>query len=92
MYISYVLSAKLCFFIQYNSTLLRPPNMDPKKREDLLTEMRDLIDTFLVEILEEQGYPKDFSNFTGKPEMESFLDDIRKIFKAESENQVTAEF
>ena len=63
--------------------------MDPKKREDLLTEMRDLIDTFLVEILEEQGYPKDFSNFTGKPEMESFLDDIRKIFKAESENQVT---
>ena len=50
--------------------------------------MRDLIDNFLVEILEEQGYPKDFSEFTGKPEMESFLDNIRSIFRTESENQV----
>ena len=40
---------------QFDSTILRPPNMDPKKREELLSEMRDLIDTFLVETLEEQA-------------------------------------
>ena len=78
-----------CFFhFQYDPKILRAPNLDPKKREDLLSEMRDLIDNILMEILEEQGYPKDFSDFTGKPEMESFLDNIRSIFRAESENQV----
>ena len=52
---------KQCYFwdilyiFQYDSTILRPPNMDPKKREELLSEMRDLIDTFLVETLEEQA-------------------------------------
>ena len=40
---------------QFDSTILRPPNMYPKKREELLSEMRDLIDTFLVETLEEQA-------------------------------------
>ena len=76
------------FYFKYDPKILRAPNLDPKKREDLLSEMRDLIDNFLVEILEEQGYPKDFSEFTGKPEMESFLDNIRSIFRTESENQV----
>ena len=76
------------FYFKYDPKILRAPNLDPKKREDLLSEMRDLIDNFLVEILEEQGYPKDFSDFTGKPEMESFLDNIRSIFRTESENQV----
>ena len=78
----------MCFHFQYDPKILRVPNLDPKKREDLLSEMRDLIDNILMEILEEQGYPKDFSDFTGKPEMESFLDNIRSIFRAESENQV----
>ena len=76
------------FCFKYDPKILRAPNLDPKKREDLLSEMRDLIDNFLVEILEEQGYPKDFSEFTGKPEMEFFLDNIRSIFRTESENQV----
>ena len=63
--------------------------MDPKKREELLTEMRDLIDTLLVETLEEQGYPRDFSTATfNQPEMVEFIENIRNVFRSESENQV----
>ena len=73
---------------QYDTKLLRPPNMEPKKREELMSEMRDLMDTFLVDTLEELGYPRDFSTFTGNPEIETFLDEIRTLFKSESEAQV----
>ena len=34
--------------------------MDPKKREELLGDMRDLVDNLLIESLEDLGYPRDF--------------------------------
>ena len=62
--------------------------MDPKKREDLLGDMRDLVDTLLIESLEDLGYPRDFSTITGKPDLEVFLNGIRQALRSESENQV----
>ena len=62
--------------------------MDPKKREDLLGDMRDLVDTLLIESLEDLGYPRDFSTITGKPDLEVFLTGIRQALRSESENQV----
>ena len=62
--------------------------MDPKKREELLGDMRDLVDTLLIESLEDLGYPRDFSTITGKPDLESFLNGIRQALRSESENQV----
>ena len=62
--------------------------MDPKKREDLLAEMRDLVDNLLIESLEDLGYPRDFSTLTGKPDLELFLNDMRQTFRSESESQV----
>ena len=50
--------------------------------------MRDLIDTFLVDTLEELGYPKDFSTITNTGEIGEFLDDLRNQFRTESEVQV----
>ena len=76
------------FYFQFDSRLLRPPNMDPKKREELLGDMRDLVDTLLIESLEDLGYPRDFSTITGKPDLESFLNGIRQALRSESENQV----
>ena len=78
----------LDLYFQFDSRLLRPPNMDPKKREDLLGEMRDLVDTLLIESLEDLGYPRDFSTLTGKPDLESFLNGIRQALRSESESQV----
>ena len=48
---------------QYDPKLLRPPNIEPGKREDLLAEMRALLDDLLIEILQELGYPKDLSTY-----------------------------
>ena len=62
--------------------------MDPKKREELLADMRDLVDNLLIESLEDLGYPRGFSTLTGKPDPESFLNNIRQAFRSESEIQV----
>ena len=62
--------------------------MDPKKREDLLGDMRDLLDNLLIESLEDLGYPRDFSTVSGKPDLEVFLDGIRQTLRSESESQV----
>ena len=62
--------------------------MDPKKREELLGDMRDLVDNLLIESLEDLGYPRDFSTITGKPDLELFLNGIRQTLRSESENQV----
>ena len=62
--------------------------MDPKKREELLGDMRDLLDNLLIESLEDLGYPRDFSTVRGKPDLEVFLDRIRQTLRSESESQV----
>ena len=48
---------------QYAPELLRPPNIEPGKREELLAEMRNLLDDLLAECLQELGYPKDLSTY-----------------------------
>eukprot|EP00090_Calanus_glacialis_P009715 TRINITY_DN18105_c0_g1_i1.p1 TRINITY_DN18105_c0_g1~~TRINITY_DN18105_c0_g1_i1.p1 ORF type:complete len:655 (+),score=221.26 TRINITY_DN18105_c0_g1_i1:2-1966(+) len=73
---------------QYAPELLRSPNLQPVKREELLSEMRDLLDNLLVESLDELGYPRDMSTYKGNTALEEFLEDIRHTFKSESENQV----
>ena len=62
--------------------------MDPQKREELLGDMRDLLDNLLIESLEDLGYPRDFSTVRGKPDLEVFLDGIRQTLRSESESQV----
>ena len=62
--------------------------MDPQKREELLGDMRDLLDNLLIESLEDLGYPRDFSTVTGKPDLVVFLDGIRQTLRSESESQV----
>ena len=37
--------------------------MQPAKREELLAEMRELLDGLLVESLDELGYPRDISTY-----------------------------
>ena len=54
----------------------------------MLSEMRDLIDTFLVDTLEELGYPRDFSTIENTGEIGEFLENLRSQFKTESEVQV----
>ena len=47
-----------------------------------------MIDTFLVDTLEELGYPKDFTTNTINGELGKFLEDLSNQFRTESEVQV----
>ena len=89
--------------------MLRSAGLEPRAREELLAEMRDLLDSFLQESLTELGYPPDINTYKvvkleigavfcsswlglqGDPKLEQFLEEMRQIFKSESENQVNAQ-
>ena len=92
--------------------VLRSAGLEPRAREELLAEMRDLLDSFLQESLTELGYPSDINTYKagltvtleisavfcyfwlvlqGDPKLEQFLEEMRQIFKSESENQVDAQ-
>ena len=48
----------------YNAPeLLRPPQLAPAKREELMGELRSLLTQELQETMQELGYPQDMANY-----------------------------
>ncbi|XP_023332479.1 uncharacterized protein LOC111704471 [Eurytemora carolleeae] len=48
---------------EFAPELIRPPQFPPNKREELMAEMRTLLDEQITESLQELGYPTDISTY-----------------------------
>ena len=53
---------KFCLF-QFNSSILRPPQLPSPKREELMAEMRAVLDDYIADTLTELKYPADMAEY-----------------------------